>query len=113
MALMLLASCGSKDYKVIVTFPDDANNGETVFLTNYDTGDTIATATVENKTCTLEGSTEKGFFARLYAAGNPYGFVVEPGEVKLILLGAMLSARSMTRLPPGARTWKPWPMTPR
>ena len=87
MALMLLASCGSKDYKVIVTFPDDANNGETVFLTNYDTGDTIATATVENKTCTLEGTTEKGFFARLYAAGNPYGFVVEPGEVKLDIAG--------------------------
>mgnify|MGYP002624792615 CR=1 FL=1 len=81
-ALLLLASC-SKGYKVTVTFPDESTNGETVFLTNYDTGDTIATATVENQMCTLEGDTEKGFFARLYAAGNPYGFIVEPGEVKL------------------------------
>lgn len=81
-ALLLLASC-SKGYKVTVTFPDDSNNGETVFLTNYDTGDTIATATVENNICTLEGNADKGFFARLYAGGNPYGFIVEPGEVKL------------------------------
>ena len=81
-ALLLLASC-SKGYKVTVTFPDESTNGETVFLTNYDTGDTIATATVENQMCTLEGEAGKGFFARLYAGGNPYGFVVEPGEVKL------------------------------
>lgn len=81
-ALLLLASC-SKGYKVTVTFPDESTNGETVFLTNYDTGDTIATATVENQMCTLEGEAGKGFFARLYAGGNPYGFIVEPGEVKL------------------------------
>ena len=81
-ALLLLASC-SKGYKVTVTFPDDSANGETAFLTNYDTGDTIATATVDNNTCTFEGEAEKSFFARLYASGNPYGFIVEPGEVKL------------------------------
>ncbi len=81
-ALLMLASC-SKGYKVTVTFPDESNNGETAFLTNYDTGDTIATATVENNVCTFEGNTEKGFFARLYAGGNPYGFIVEPGDVQL------------------------------
>ncbi|MBQ6080272.1 MAG: AhpC/TSA family protein [Muribaculaceae bacterium] len=81
-ALMLLASC-SKGYKVTVTFPDESTNGETAFLTNYDTGDTIATATVENNVCTFEGNNDKGFFARLYAGGNPYGFIVEPGEVFL------------------------------
>ena len=79
---MLLASC-SKGYKVTVTFPDESNNGETAFLTNYDTGDTIASATIENNVCTFEGNTDKGFFARLYAGGNPYGFIVEPGEVNL------------------------------
>ena len=90
-ALLLLVSC-SKGYKVTVTFPDDSVNGETVFLTNYDTGDTIATATVENKTCVLEGPVDKGFFARLYAGGNPYGFIVEPGEVKLdIAAGTAIS----------------------
>ena len=81
-ALMLLASC-SKGYKVTVTFPDDSNNGETAFLTNDDTGDTVATATVENQMCVFEGDADKGFFARLYAGGSPYGFIVEPGEVKL------------------------------
>ena len=80
--LLLLASC-SKGYKVTVTFPDESNNGETAFLTNYDTGDTIATATIENQMCTFEGQAGEGFFARLYAGGTPYGFIVEPGEVKL------------------------------
>ena len=79
---MLLSSC-SKGYKVTVTLPDGSNNGETVFLTNYDTGDTIATAMVENNMCTLEGDADGGFFARLYVGGNPYGFIVEPGEVTL------------------------------
>ncbi|MBQ9554703.1 MAG: AhpC/TSA family protein [Muribaculaceae bacterium] len=81
-AMLLLASC-NKGYKLTVTFPDDSANGETAFLTNYDTGDTIATATVENRMCTFEGDAGKGFFARLYASGNPYGFIVEPGEVQL------------------------------
>lgn len=90
-ALLLLASC-SKGYKVTVTFPDESTNGETAFLTNYDTGDTIATATVENKTCVFEGPIDKGFFARLYAGGNPYGFIVEPGDVKLdIAAGTAIS----------------------
>jgi len=81
--LLMLASC-SKGYKVTVTFPDESNNGETAFLTNYDTGDTIATATIENNVCTFEGNIDdNGFFARLYAGGNPYGFIVEPGEVNL------------------------------
>ena len=79
---MLLASC-SKGYKVTVTFPDDSANGETAFLTNYDTGDTLLSATIENQMCTFEGTADKGFFARLLVGGNRYGFIVEPGEVKL------------------------------
>lgn len=81
-ALLLLASC-SKGYKVTVTFPDDSANGETAFLTNYDTGDTLLSATVENNACTFEGNADKGFFARLLVGGNRYGFIVEPGDVKL------------------------------
>lgn len=80
--LLLLASC-SKSYKVTVTFPDDSNNGETAFLTNYDTGDTLLSATVENKACTFEGNADKGFFARLLVGGQRYGFIVEPGDVQL------------------------------
>jgi len=81
-ALLLLASC-SKGYKVTVTFPDESSNGETAFLTNYDTGDTLLSATVENQMCTFEGNADKGFFARLLVGSNRYGFIVEPGEVKL------------------------------
>ena len=81
-ALLLLASC-SKGYKVTVTFPDDSANGETAFLTNYDTGDTLLSATVENNACTFEGNADKGFLARLLVGGNRYGFIVEPGDVKL------------------------------
>lgn len=81
-ALLLFASC-SKGYKVTVTFPDESANGETAFLTNYDTGDTLLSATVENQMCTFEGNADKGFFARLLVGGNRYGFVVEPGDVKL------------------------------
>lgn len=80
--LLLLASC-SKGYKLTVTFPDESADGETAFLTNYDTGDTLLSATVENQTCTFEGDAGKGFFARLLVGGNRYGFIVEPGEVKL------------------------------
>lgn len=81
-ALLLLASC-SNGYKLTVTFPDDSHNGETVFLTNYDTGDTVATATVNNKMCTLEGTLEDSFFARLYVGGSPYSVIIEPGQVDL------------------------------
>ena len=81
-SLLLLASC-SKGYKVTVTFPDESANGETAFLTNYDTGDTLLSATVENQMCTFEGNADKGFFARLLVGGNRYGFIVEPGDVKL------------------------------
>jgi len=81
-ALLLLASC-SKGYKVTVVFPDESANGETAFLTNYDTGDTLLSATVQNQTCTFEGNTDNGFFARVLVGGNRYGFIVEPGDVKL------------------------------
>ena len=81
-SLLLLASC-SKGYKVTVTFPDESANGETAFLTNYDKGDTLLSATVENQMCTFEGNADKGFFARLLVGGNRYGFIVEPGDVKL------------------------------
>ena len=81
-ALLLLASC-SNGYKLNVTFPDDSHNGETVFLTNYDTGDTVATATIADKMCTVEGELDNSFFARLYVGGNPYSVVIEPGQIDL------------------------------
>ena len=81
-ALLLLASC-SKGYKVTVNFPDESYDGETAFLTDFDTGDTLLSATVQDSVCFFEGSADDGFFARLYVGGTRLGFFVEPGDVKL------------------------------
>lgn len=90
-ALLLFTSCNN-GYKLSVTFPDDSTNGETAFLTDYDTGDTIATATVENKSCIFEGSIDDSFFARVYVGGKPYSVIIEPGQVMLdIAAGTAIS----------------------
>ncbi len=47
-AILLLASCGNKGYKVTVTFPDGTANGDTAYLTDYDSGDTLMAAVVQN-----------------------------------------------------------------
>lgn len=81
-ALLLMASC-SKGYKVTVTFPDTSYAGETAFLTDFDTGDTLASAVVNDSLCILEGEADDAFFARLSVGGTKLGFFVEPGEVTL------------------------------
>lgn len=83
-ALLLLASC-SKGYKVTVTFPNTSYAGETAFLTDFDTGDTLVSAVVNDTLCILEGEANDAFFARLTVGGTKLGFFVEPGEVTLNL----------------------------
>lgn len=82
-AILLLASCGNKGYKVTVTFPDGTANGDTAYLTDYDSGDTLMAAVVQNNICTLEGETEEPFFARVLVGSGRYGFIVEPGDITL------------------------------
>ncbi len=84
-ALLLLASCtesGGK-YKVVVTVAGDVAEGDTVLLTSYDSGDTVASAVVSNRAAVLEGSTAESFMARLLVGGKRVGFVVEPGEISI------------------------------
>jgi len=87
MLLMALAlvSCKDNAYKITVTMPDDSTDGQTVYLTSYDSGDTVQQATVQNKTCVLEGTADKSYYARLLFNGGRHGFIVEPGEYTLNL----------------------------
>jgi len=70
----------STGYKITVAYPDDSLNGDTVYLTSYDSGDTLQTAVINGNTCLLEGTVEKSYYARLLDANGRHGFIVEPGE---------------------------------
>lgn len=78
-ALAVCASAGG--YKITVGFPDVSLNNATAYLTSYDTGDTVATATVHGKRCVIKGKIEDSFFARLIIDGKRCGMVVEDGEI--------------------------------
>ncbi len=68
-------------YKITVAMPDVSLNNVTAYLTNYDTGDTVATATVHGKRCVIKGKIEDSFFARLIIDGKRCGMVVEDGAI--------------------------------
>lgn len=84
-ALLLLASCGKSGFKVTVEFEDnDKHNGKEAFLVDYDSGDTIASATIEDQKCVLESDIDSTFSAILYFDDlyDPlFQFIVEPGEI--------------------------------
>lgn len=84
-ALLLLASCGKSGFKVTVEFEDnDKHNGKEAFLVDYDSGDTIASATIENQQCVFESNIDSTFSAILYFDDlyEPlFQFIVEPGEI--------------------------------
>ena len=95
--LLLLASCDNSTYKVTVNFIGNELDGKTAYLTNFDTGDTVATAVIENKTCLFEGKTEKPFLAVIYhdetAIPFFYQLIVEPGKVN-VEIGKLYSVSS-------------------
>ncbi len=83
-AALLLASCGTGNkYSVSMTLPDDSLNGDTVCMTDYDSGDTIATGIVAGTTLKFEGSTEKDFLGSVVVGGGRQIFVVEPGTITI------------------------------
>ncbi len=82
-ALALVACNKSQTYKVAVLFPDATTDGQTVYLTSYDSGDTLAQAKVENKNAVIEGEVEGSYMARLLVDGKRLGFVVEGGEITI------------------------------
>ncbi|MDO4510276.1 MAG: TlpA disulfide reductase family protein [Bacteroidales bacterium] len=70
-------------YKIVVGMPDVSLNNATAYLTSYDSGDTVATATVHGKRCVIKGKIEDSFFARLIIDGKRCGMMVEDGEIKV------------------------------
>ncbi len=84
-AALLLASCsGGHKYKIAVTFPDDSFNGQTAYLTSYDSGDTIDSVKIANKSATFTGETEDSYYSRLIASGSRLGFIVEGGDISIL-----------------------------
>ncbi|MBQ0068679.1 MAG: AhpC/TSA family protein [Bacteroidales bacterium] len=83
-AALAMASCSNtQQYKVAVLFPDAESDGQTAYLTSYDSGDTLAQAEIKNKNAVLEGEVEGSFMARLVVDGKRMGFIVEGGEITI------------------------------
>lgn len=80
---LLLTACHDSDYSVNVTFDDDSHDGQTVVLTDYDSGDTVATGSVIAKGVILKGQVDGSFMARLIAGNSRLMFVVEPGQINI------------------------------
>lgn len=85
--LLLLTSC-SKSYKVNIEFSDTLEKDAKVYLTDYMSGDTLAIATANGKTCTLEGSLDKPFACNISWDGCNYplfNIIVDEGETNVNL----------------------------
>ena len=86
VGLVTLAACNqNSNYKVVVTFPDNSADGDTAYLTSYDSGDTLLTGVVKDKFVVLEGEVDGSFMSRLLVAGKRIGFVVEKGEISIMM----------------------------
>ena len=84
MALLAIVSCRqAQQYRVIVTFPDNATDGDTAYLTSYDSGDTILSEVIANKNVVLGGelNSNESFMARLIVNGKRVLVAVEGGDI--------------------------------
>ena len=85
VGLLILGSCSKGGhYKVVATFADNSADGDTAYLTSYDSGDTLATGVVKDKFVVIEGDVDGSFMSRLLVAGKRFGFIVEPGEISIM-----------------------------
>ena len=85
LTLVMAVACTSQGhYKITVTFPDASCDGDTMYLTNYDSGDTVAQTLVANACATIEGEVDTSFMARMLVHGQRMGFVVEKGDIAII-----------------------------
>lgn len=80
---LTLAAQAAGNYEVSVLLPDSTHEGQTMYLTSYDTGDTIATGIIRGNECSIKGTTDNSWFARLLFDGHRMGFMVEPGLIKI------------------------------
>lgn len=80
---LAFAAQAANDYEVSVLLPDSSHEGQTMYLTSYDTGDTIATGTIKGNECVIKGQTPNSWYARLLFDGHRMGLMVEPGLIKV------------------------------
>lgn len=82
---LLLAACTQQagNYKVTVTMPDETTDGQTAYLTSYDSGDTLNQGAIKDKRVVLEGTVDTTYMARLIVGDRRMEFVVEPAEIAI------------------------------
>lgn len=80
LCCMTMVSCGG-NYKLNVKFPNHDFDGKKAYLTNYDSGDTIDSATVREKQLLIEGDVDTAYFARLLFENNRLDLVIEKGDI--------------------------------
>ena len=87
VAVLALAACEQHDaYKLIVTMPDTSTEGDTLLVTDYDSGDTLSFAVIKDKNAVIDGELNAGEsrMVRLLAAGRRVMLVLEAGDIHLI-----------------------------
>lgn len=84
-AALMMVSCNQQggNYKVTATMPDATTDGQTAYLTDYDTGDTLGQAVISDKMVVLQGTVDTAYMARLIVNDNRMEFVVEPAEIAI------------------------------
>ena len=83
LPLVAAMSCGKAEYKLTMTFADDAQDGSTVYLINYDKGDTIDSAVVADKQAVFAGTVDHAIVARVLANQSRATFILESGVLEL------------------------------
>ena len=79
-AASLMAMVQPRQFTVnVVNAPQDGD--KQVCLTSYDSGDTLAVATLKKGSAVLHGTVDGSYFARLIVNGRRVGMVVEPGTI--------------------------------
>ncbi|MDE6716078.1 MAG: AhpC/TSA family protein [Muribaculaceae bacterium] len=82
-----VTACSSHDYTVTANFPDNSMSGETVYLVNYDNGDTIASAVIDSNVVVIKGTVENPVAVNLCINRAKKLVVLEPGEINVSVDG--------------------------
>ena len=83
LAVAALTANAQYPYKVIAPIPN-ANEGDLVFMINFDTGEKIDSLTVHEGSVTFKGEIDEPIVARLLCNGNRCGtFILEQGTTAI------------------------------
>ena len=96
IATLLLAACGPQggNYKVTVTMPDETTDGQTAYITSYDTGDTLNQGAIKDKMVgyveknrgDLDGAFDHAIYLKSYGRRPVGGAIYEDGVCKIYLI---------------------------